>query len=89
MEFKSGTQVTLMKLDGPDLDALESTTCAQLQAQELGKIIESIPYLCPKEPVPDLMGKFKQKQYSRRKSMLSIISYEQSDWDEIQQFTQG
>ena len=32
MEFKSGTQVTLMKLVGPDLDALESTTWAQLQA---------------------------------------------------------
>ena len=46
-----------MEVNGPDLDAFESATRAQLRARELGKIGALIPNLRPNAPVPAAMGK--------------------------------
>ena len=46
-----------MEVYGPDLDAFESATHAQLQARELCNIEALIPNLLPNAPVPESMGK--------------------------------
>ena len=46
-----------MEGDGPDLEALESATRAQLRARELGKIMALIPNPQPNAPVPESIGK--------------------------------
>ena len=42
-----------MEIDGSDLDAMESATCAQLQVGEFSKITGLFPNLGPNALVPE------------------------------------
>ena len=50
-------QATSMEVNGPDMDVLESPTCAELWARELGKIDALIPNLCPNALFLESIGK--------------------------------
>ena len=44
LNLNSPRRITSIEVDGPDLDAFESTTCAQLRARELCKIAGLFPF---------------------------------------------
>ena len=69
-----------MEVYGPDLDAFESATHAQLQAWELCNIEALIPNLLPHAPVPESMGKSSHEN-APWESQCWASSQEQSDWD--------
>ena len=73
-----------MKSAGPDLNACESATHAQLQARELSKIAALIPNLRPNAPVPESIGKSSHDN-APRESQCGASSHEQSDLDELQE----
>ena len=44
LNLNSPRRITSIAVDGPDLDAFESTACAQLRARELCKIAGLFPF---------------------------------------------
>ena len=70
-----------MEVDGLHLEALESSSRAQLRARELGKIASLIPNLRPNAPVPESIGKSSHEN-APRESQCGASSHEQSDSDE-------